>query len=107
MWRVSRRLRRLESELAEAKVAQEELRQRLELFEMIAAATGATLDRPVPAMPMPPSLVAAARELHKQDVPVRLDVGGTEVIAVIGGEGDPREWWSAIWRLASPIRESS
>src|SRR5579859_7603647 len=37
VWRLKRRLRRLEGELAEAKADQAELRRRLELFEMIAA----------------------------------------------------------------------
>ena len=107
MWGVKRRLRRLEGELAEAKVNQAELRRRLELFEMIAAATGATARHSVPSGPMPPPLLAAARELHRRDVPVRLDVGGAEVIAVIGGEGDPREWWTAIWELTRQVRETS
>lgn len=98
MWRLRRRVRRLEGELAEARASQAELRRRLEFFEMIAAATGAAA-RPVPSAPMPPPLMAAARELHRQDVPVRLDIAGAEVIAVIGGEGDPREWWTAIWEL--------
>jgi hypothetical protein len=102
VWRVRRRLRQLESELAEARVGQAELRRRLEHFEMVAAAAGAEAGPPVPSAPMPPSLLAAARELHRRDVPVRLDVGGAEVIAVVGGEGDPREWWTAIWQLTSP-----
>jgi hypothetical protein len=38
---------------------------------------------------------------------VRLDVGGAEVIAVIGGAGDPREWWTAIWELTRQVRETS
>lgn len=106
MW-VRRRLRRLEGELAEARAVQAELRQRLERFEMIAAAAGAAVSASVPLAPMPPELVAAARELRQRDVPVRLDIGGAEVIAVIGGEGDPREWWQAIWQLAAPARQAS
>ncbi len=107
MWRMRRRLRRLEGEFAAARADQAELRQRLEFFEMIAAATGAAARHPVPSAPMPPPLVAAARELRRQDVPVRMDVGGTEVIAVIGGEGDPREWWTAIWELIHQATETS
>jgi len=39
---------------------------------------------------------------------VRLDVAGREFIAVVGGEGgDPREWWTAIQRLASQHRSAS
>ena len=107
MWRGRRRLRQLESEIAEAKANQAELRRRLELFEMIAAAAGVAADSPAPTAPVPPVLVAAARELHRRDVPVRLDVGGTEVIAVIGGEGDPGRWWTAIVELARPAKEIS
>jgi hypothetical protein len=107
VWRGRRRFRQLASEVAEAKADQAELRRRLEFFEMIAAAAGVAADSLAAAAPVPASLVAAARELHQQDVAVRLDAGGTEVIAVIGGEGDPREWWLAICRLASPAREAS
>ena len=122
MWRVRRRLQRLESELAEARDGQADLQRRLERFEMIAAAAGAEVSPAAPGAaiagpskagpgapsgPTPPSLLAAARELHRREVPVRLDVGGTEVIAVVSGEGDPREWWAAIWQLASPAGETS
>jgi hypothetical protein len=106
VWRVKRRLRRLEDELAEARASQDELRRRLEHFEMIAAAAGAAPRASVPAAPMPVPLVAAARELHRRDVPVRLEVGEAEVVAVIGGEGDPREWWTAIWELTAPAGEA-
>jgi hypothetical protein len=51
---------------------------------------------------VPPALLAAARELHASEVPVRLDVAGAEVVAVVGGAGDPHQWWAAIWRLAAP-----
>jgi hypothetical protein len=107
VWRVRRRIRRLEGELAEARAGQAELRRRLERFEMIAAAAGAAVDAPVPSVPLPLSLVAAARELHRQDVPVRLDIEGTEVIAVIDGHGDPHEWWEAMRQLAGPVRKTS
>jgi hypothetical protein len=107
VWRGRRRLRQLESEIAEARADQAELRRRLEFFEMIAASAGAAPGPPAPPGPMPPALVAAARELHREEVPVRLDVDGTEVVAVVAGEGDPREWWTAIWRLAGPVREAS
>jgi hypothetical protein len=103
VWRMRHRIRRLESELAEAKAGQAELRQRLERFEMIAAAAGAAVDTSVPLVPVPPALVAAAAELHRQDVPVRLNIEGTEVIAVIDGNGDPSEWWEAIRQLADPV----
>ena len=107
MWRGRRRLRQLESEIAEARADQAELRRRLEFFEMIAASAGAADGPAAPPEPVPPSLLAAARDLHQQEVPVRLEVGGTEVVAVVAGEGDPREWWTAICRLASPAREAS
>jgi hypothetical protein len=107
VWRVKRRLRWLEDELAHAKADQAEMRLRLQRFEMIAAAAGAAVDAAVPSAPVPPTLVAAARELREHDVPVRLRVGESEVVAVIGGEGDPREWWAAICDLAGQVRKTS
>ncbi len=106
MWRGRRRIRRLEDEITAAKAEQAELRRRLQVFEMIAGAAGAALPQPpsqgtgVPASPMPASLAAAARTASSAEAPVMLDVGGTEVIAVIGGPGDPREWWSAVCQVA-------
>jgi hypothetical protein len=113
LWRGRRRIRRLEDQIATAQADQDELRRRLELFEMIAAAAGATLTAPawwgaaVPAAPMPASLVAAAGEHSPREAPVRLDVAGTEIIAVIGGPGDPREWWSAVWQVAGRTEDAS
>lgn len=63
---------------------------------MIAAAAGAAM----PDAPVPPALVVAAGERRSSDVPVRLDVADSEVFAVVGGPGDPREWWTAIWQVA-------
>jgi hypothetical protein len=99
VWRKRRGFRRLADELAEARVEQAELRRRLEAFETIAAAAGAPMTA-VPSAPVPPVLLAAAREQRSADVPVRIDVAGSEVFAVVGGPGDPREWWLAIWQLA-------
>jgi hypothetical protein len=59
-------------------------------------------DSTAPSVPMPPNLLAAARDLRGRDIPVRLDVAGAEVIAVVGGPGDPQEWWRAIWQTAGP-----
>jgi hypothetical protein len=101
MWRTRRRLRQLEAEIATARADRADLRLRLEQFEMIAAAAGAE-QYPVPTAPLPPGLITAAADGRSHDVPVRLDVAGTEVIAVVGGDGDPREWWTAIWGLAGP-----
>ncbi len=105
VWRMMRRLRWLEDELARSRAEQAELRQRLQRFEMIAAAAGAAAGAPAP--PVPPTLLAAARELRDRDVPVRLRLEDSEVIAVIGGEGDPRRWWAAIRELAGPAEEVS
>ena len=105
MWRMLRRLRRLEDELARSRAEQAELRQRLRRFEMIAAAAGAAAGSPAP--PVPPTLLAAARELRDRDVPVRLRLEDSEVIAVIGGDGDPRQWWAAIRELTGPAGEVS
>lgn len=101
MWRRRHRLQRLETELAEGKAERAELRRRLDWFEAIAAAAGASGGNAVPAAPLPASLMAAARDQRMHDVAVRLDVAGTEVIAVVGGAGDPREWWTAIWGIAA------
>jgi hypothetical protein len=99
VWRKRRGVRRLADELTEARIEQAELRRRLEAFEMIAAAAGAAVSDP-PVAPVPPALVAAAGDGRQTDVPVRLDVAGGEVFAVVGGPGDAREWWTAIWHLA-------
>jgi len=107
LWRSRRRIRQLQDAIAAAEVSQAELRARLEFFEQIAAAAGAQQNpsgwwgATVPAAPMPASLIAAANEHGTHQVPVRLEVAGTEVIAVISGRGDPREWWSAAWQLAA------
>jgi len=106
MWRGRRRLRRLEGELFAARADQADLRRRLELFEQIAQSAGAAIGD-VPAMPMPPELVAAAREGRARDFPVHLDILGTKAIAVIGADGDPREWWTAIWQFAAPEEPAS
>jgi hypothetical protein len=106
VWRKRRGIRRLADELAEARGEQAELRRRLEAFEMIAAAAGATTSA-VPTAPMPPALVAAAGEVRAADFPVRLDVAGREVFAVIGGPGDPREWWTAIWHLSGRSEQAA
>lgn len=103
MWRRRPSLRRLADELAEARAEQAELQRRMAVFEMIAAAA-APADPPAP---VPPTLAAAARELHATEVPVRLTVAGAEVVAVVGGGGDPRQWWAAICRLAEPEEAST
>jgi hypothetical protein len=91
--------------VAEARAGQAELKRRVELFEKIAAAAGAELSDP--AAGVPASLLAAARD-PRPDAPVRLDVDGRELVAVVGGEGgDPQQWWSAIRHLASRRRSAS
>jgi hypothetical protein len=114
VWRARRRLQRLEQEVAEARVAQAALQRRLQAFEQIAAAAGAPVipddgeGDDTSLQPVPPTLIAAAREAHEKGSPVRLPVNGGEVIAVIGDEGgDPREWWAAIHRLAARLRNAS
>jgi len=111
VWR-RRRLRRLEQEVAAARVAQAALQRRLEAFEQIAAAAGVRVsaddNTDTSLQPVPATLIAAAREAHEKGSPVRLPVNGGEVIAVIGDEGgDPREWWAAIHRLAARLRSAS
>jgi hypothetical protein len=103
VWRERRRQRiqQLEDAVAEAQASQAELMRRLELFEKIAATAGVELGERQQAADVPEPLVAAARD-PRQDAPVRLEVAGREFIAVVGGEGgDPRDWWTAIRRLAS------
>lgn len=108
MWWERRRLQRLEGEVASARAERQELQRRLEVFEAIAHAAGAALPEPtwwgevVPKAPMPAGLLAASAGYASPDSPVRLEVEGTEVIAIIGGPGDAREWWSAVWHLTAP-----
>jgi hypothetical protein len=126
MWRRRRRLQQLETDIAQGRLERAELRRRLDWFETIAAAAGAVAPGSDPAgtvlhssrasatpsmaaqhstaalASVPPSLLAAARDLRGHDVPVRLEVAGAEVIAVVGGPGDPQEWWRAIWQTAGP-----
>ncbi len=132
MWR-GKRLERLEKEVAEARAERAALQRRVDLFEKIAKAAGAALDETgleetglaetgldsarsdeagpcgtVPIMPVPQALLAAAQDPRRTASPVRLAVGGNDVIAVIGNEGgDPLEWWAAIQRLASGLRSAS
>jgi hypothetical protein len=91
-------VQRLAAELAEARAEHAELQRRMTAFEMIAAAAAP----PDLATPVPPVLAAAALELRATEVPVRLDVAGADVVAVVGGGGDPRQWWAEICRLAAP-----
>jgi hypothetical protein len=85
----------------------------VELFEKIAAAAGADLgeqtvefSRPG-AVQVPSPLLTAARD-SRPDAPVRLEVDGRELIAVVGGEGgDPQQWWTAIQDLATRSRNAS
>ncbi len=94
-------MRQLEDAVAEARATQAELMRRIQLFEQIAAAAGVELSERAAAAGVPESLIAAATD-PRGDAPVRLEVGGREFIAVVGGEGgDPREWWAAIQHLAS------
>lgn len=108
MWKARRRLQQLEKEAALARAERAELQSRLAAFEKIAAAAGAAVPdlaavpdiAALPSAPVPPALVAAAGRGRQQGSPVRLAVGGQDVIAVIGDEGgDAHEWWRAIHRV--------
>jgi hypothetical protein len=80
----------------------------VELFEKIAAAAGASLDEGSLPAPVPAALRAAASERRRRGSPVRLVVGSSDVIAVIGDEGgDPAEWWTAIHKIMSRLRSVS
>jgi hypothetical protein len=113
LWRGRRRIRRLEDEITASRAEQAELRRRLEVFEMIAGAAGAALPEPQwhrthsPTSKMPASLAAAAGTLSSDEAPITLEVGGTEVIAVIGGPGDPHEWWSAVCQVAGQPEDAT
>jgi hypothetical protein len=76
-------------------------------MEMIVAAAGSQAGSQPALAPLPPELLAAARDLHEREVPVRLDVAGSEIIAIVNGAGDPREWWNTIVRLATPAGHAS
>jgi hypothetical protein len=124
VWQGRRRLAQLEKELASTRAAQAVLEQRVELFEKIAAAAGASLDEAAPddwptgplaavpaglLAPVPAALLSAATDRRAEGRPVRLAVGGRDIIAVIGDDegGDPREWWTAIHRFAARLRSAS
>jgi hypothetical protein len=113
LWRGRRRIRRLEDEITAARVERAELRRRLEVFEMIAGAAGARLPESrwhgthQAASRMPASLAAAANAVRPDEAPIMLEVAGTEIIAVIGGPGDPREWWSAVCEVAGPRKDAT
>lgn len=116
MWQGRRRLAQLEKELAATRATQAVLQQRVDLFEKIAAAAGASLDEALPGdgpaqtlAPVPATLLAAATDRRAAGSPVRLAVGGRDVIAVVGDDegGDPREWWSAIHQFAARLRSAS
>jgi hypothetical protein len=124
VWQGRRRLAQLEKEVAQARAERAELQRRMDMFEQIAAAAGASLDEEQTAIAagdgsvasdvsaalpaVPATLLAAAKERRQQGAPVRLAVGGRDVIAVIGDEGgDPREWWTAIRSVASRLRSAS
>ena len=116
MWQGRRRLAQVEKELTATRAAQRVLQQRVEMFEKIAAAAGASLHEAEPGdgpagslAPVPPTLLAAAAERRAEGSPVKLAVGGRDVIAVIGDDegGDPREWWTAIHKFASRLRSAS
>jgi hypothetical protein len=98
VWRIMGRLRRLGDDRGEGQATTS---RRPGRFEIIAAAAGEPR-RPVPAVPVPPSLRAAACDLRGRDVVARLDVGGAEVAAAVSGPGDPVQWWTAIWDLVWP-----
>jgi hypothetical protein len=107
-----RRIRRLEFEVAEAWASQDELRRRLELFERIAAAAGADLARDpwwreacIPE-PVPPTLVAAARDAGPRPRAVCLSAAGTDVIAVADEPGDAADWWAAVSCVAAQDDEA-
>jgi hypothetical protein len=113
------RIQRLEEEIAQARAERADLRQRLQMFEMIAAAAGVGEPDPLPGTPsaavpggavpapLPVSLIAAAHERRARHEPVWLEVGDSDVIAVVGGSGDPREWWSAIWHTGKQAGDAS
>jgi hypothetical protein len=102
------RIRRLEDAVAQATAGQAELARRVELFEKIAAAAGVELAQSPPPPDVPPPLLAAAEHQGHRGASVRLDVDGSEMIAVVGGDqGDPREWWAAIRHVASRQRNAS
>jgi hypothetical protein len=116
VWQGRRRLAQVENELMATRTAQRVLQQRVDMFEKIAAAAGASLheagsgDGTAGSLaPVPPNLLAAAAERRAEGSPVRLAVGGRDVIAVIGDDegGDPREWWTAIHKFAARLRSAS
>jgi hypothetical protein len=101
--------------MSEARADQADLRQRLQLFETIAAAAGADAPKPPPPMDrpgapsasLPASLLAAARDARTREEAVWLEIGDSDMIAIVRGPGNPREWWSAIWRVSKQADDAS
>jgi hypothetical protein len=98
VWRITGRLRRLDDDRGEGQATMTRRPGRFKIVPMAAGEPG----RPVPAVPVPPSLRAAACDLRGRDVVARFDVGGAEVVAAVSGPGDPVQWWSAIWDMVWP-----
>ena len=94
--------------MAEARAERAQLTRRIALFEQIVATAGLELDEAPGVSEVPSPLLAAAGDPRHSGAPVRLDVNGREMVAVVGGEkGDPREWWAAIQRLATRQQDAS
>jgi hypothetical protein len=94
IWQGIRRRRQTEEDAAAARAEQP-----------VAPASPAfdALDDTAPVDRVPSSLLAAAWDCPPRGATVRLAVGGSKVIAVVGGEGgDPYEWWGAIHWLTAP-----
>ena len=100
MWGANRRIRRLEVELALTAIGRAEVARQATLADTIVPVREP--GPAVPSVPMPVKLVAAAHDGRDEDFSLHLELNGASVVAVISGEGDPRQWWTAIWQLAGP-----
>ncbi len=103
-----RRLRRLESQITATLPGlhwsqdqdQDQDQDQANPFE--AASQPPVPARAVPAGPMPRELIVAARQAGETEFSVVLDLVGATAAVIISGEGDPREWWTAVWTIAGP-----
>ena len=104
MWRLGRKKDTKAERIARLEAGRAEDRRMLDALTAVARAAGAEVesaaDDAVPGVPA--GLIAATRSPRPGGEPVMLTSrDGQQVIAVVTGDGDPRQWWNAINERAS------
>lgn len=84
-----------------SEISDEVARNRRDIDQMRNAITAVCGPDPGPGEAVPPELAAALAAGHRDGKAVVLDVGGEEVIAVVGDGGDPAAVWGAVRKIAS------